>query len=131
MYSKHWLGCQRLAVLVSAVHAAVAAGRGRSLGLGKLDNQGLSGEKETGDRGCVLQCCASHLSRVDDAGLDKVLEDAGKGVVSVVLLLGCEDLGYDDSAFHGSLKADARQTVTLSRMFSETDSGKLTPTGTN
>jgi hypothetical protein len=30
-----------------------------------------------------------------------------------------------------SLHAKARQTRTLPRMFSETDSGKLTPTGTN
>src|ERR1035441_717239 len=60
----------RLAVLVSAVHAAVAAGWGRSLGFGKLDNHGFGGEKETGDRGCVLECRAGHLGRVDDAGLD-------------------------------------------------------------
>jgi hypothetical protein len=32
---------------------------------------------------------------------------------------------------NGSLQTDARQTGTLSRMFPETDSGKLTPTGTN
>ena len=41
LYCKHWLGCLRLAVLVTAVHAAVAAGRDRSLGLGKLDNHGF------------------------------------------------------------------------------------------
>jgi hypothetical protein len=32
---------------------------------------------------------------------------------------------------NGSLQADAWQTCTLSHMFPEKDSGKLTPTGTN
>jgi hypothetical protein len=42
LYCKHWLGCLRLAVLVLAVHAAVAADRGRSLGLGTLNYQGFT-----------------------------------------------------------------------------------------
>ncbi len=100
-----------MAVLVPAVHAAVAAGRGRNLGLGKLDNQGFSGEKETSNRGCVLECRTGHLGRVDDACLDKVLEDTGKGVVSVVLLFGCEDLGCDDSAFFAGIGDDLPQRL--------------------
>jgi hypothetical protein len=32
---------------------------------------------------------------------------------------------------NGSFQTDAWQTCTLSRMFPEKDSGKLTPTGTN
>ena len=100
-----------MVVLVLAVHAAVAAGRSSSLALGKLHNEGFSGEKQTGDRGCVLQCRAGYLGRVDDASLDKVLEDAGKGVVSEVLLLGCEDLGYDDSAFFAGIGDDLPQRL--------------------
>ena len=68
----------RLAVLVHAVHAAaVAAGRDAAFCSGISTTSGFSGEKQTGDRGCVLQCRAGHLGRVDDAGLDQVLEDAG------------------------------------------------------
>ena len=57
----------RLAVLVPAIHAAVAAGRCRRLRLWELDNQGFGGKEEAGDRGCVLECRAGHLGRVDDA----------------------------------------------------------------
>src|SRR5580692_2220768 len=62
---------------ICAVTAAVGAGGSRNLGLRELNHHGFSGEKETGDRGCVLECRAGHLGRVDDAGLNQVLEDTG------------------------------------------------------
>ena len=40
----------------------------------------LGREQEPGDRRRVLQRGAGHLGRVDDAGLDQVLELAGEGV---------------------------------------------------
>src|SRR6266568_2044973 len=55
LYCKRWLGRTRLVVLITAVHAAVAASRDRGLGLGKVGNQGFGGKEETGDRGRVLQ----------------------------------------------------------------------------
>ena len=55
----------RLEFLI-AVHATVAAGWGRSLGLGEFHYKGFSGEKETGNRGRILQCRARYLGRVDD-----------------------------------------------------------------
>ena len=89
----------------------MAAGRGRSFGLGKFRNQGFGGKKEPGDRGRVLECSAGHLGRVDDAGLEKVLEDAAKSVVSVVLLLGSEDLGHNDGAFFAGIGGDLPQRL--------------------
>ena len=50
-----------------------------------------------------------YLGRVDNAGLDQILEDAGKGVISVVLILGFENLGRDHSALFAGIGDDLTQ----------------------
>ena len=62
-----------------AAHAA-AARHGRRLLLGLVGDEALGGEDQGGDRRRVLQRRPGDLGRVDDAGLDQVLELAGGGV---------------------------------------------------
>src|ERR1035437_6436824 len=100
---QHWLGCLRLAALVHAVTAAVRAGGSRSIALGELNHQSFSGEKEASNRGCVLECRAGHLGRVDDAGLHKILVDAGCRVVAEVRVLRLENLGHHNSALFAGI----------------------------
>src|SRR6202051_2267932 len=66
--------------------------------LGHLSHQCFGGEHQSGDRSGVLQCCASHLGRIDDAGLYQVLVFAGSHVepfIAPVIL----DFLDDQSAF--------------------------------
>ena len=52
--------------------------------LGGFGDQGVAGEQQRRDAGGVLQGGAGDLRRVDDAGLDQVFVDVGRGVVAVV-----------------------------------------------
>ncbi len=59
--------------------------RRRRVLLGLVGDDGLGGEEQGRDRGCVLQRRAGDLGSVDDAELDQILVDAGGGVEA----LGC------------------------------------------
>ena len=61
-----------------------------------------------GDAGGVLQGGAGDLGRVDDAGLDQVFVDVGRGVVAVVAL-GLGDLLADDAAVLAGVVGDRGQ----------------------
>src|SRR6185437_4701276 len=97
--------------LITAVHIAVTSGQRRSLGLGKFHHHGFSGEQETGDRSCVLQCRSGHLGRVDDAGLHQILVDACFGVVSEVKVLGREYLGGHHRTLFAGIGGDLAQRL--------------------
>ena len=62
-------------------------------------HKGFGGQKKASNGGRVLKRCTGYLGRINDASFDKVLEHASERVVSVVLLLGCEDFGNNDRTF--------------------------------
>src|SRR6202162_6134455 len=66
-------------LVIHTAHATRTT-RSRFFFLGHLSHQCLGGEQGSGQRGGVLQCCASHLGRIDDAGLYQVLVFAGSHV---------------------------------------------------
>src|SRR5690606_25062236 len=94
-----------------AAHATHASGHAarhsaaRALFLGLVGDDGFGGEQETGDRGRVLQGSARDLGRVDDAGLDQVLELAGGSVEAVGTGLTL-DLLDDDGTFVAGVAGD-------------------------
>src|SRR5256714_13629169 len=95
--------------LVHAAHAACAWGAaGRSLLLFFLDfsNEGFGGEHQARDGGCVLQCQAGDLGRVDDALLDHVAVLAGVRVEAKVVVLGLADFADDYRAFMSGVVSD-------------------------
>jgi len=61
-----------------------AAGR---LFLRPLGDHRFRRDQQTGDRGRVLQRRTDNLRRIDDAGLDQILELTGLGVEAVVVLV--------------------------------------------
>src|SRR6202047_4063838 len=72
--SLEWCG-----LVIHTAHATRTT-RSRFFFLGHLSHQCFGGEHERGDRSGVLQRCASHLGRIDDAGLYQVLIFAGSHV---------------------------------------------------
>src|SRR5581483_8606410 len=67
---------------LEVVHAG--AGRRRGLRLGLFGDEDVGGEDEGRDGRRVLEGGAGHLCRVDDAGLDEVLDLADRGVEAEV-----------------------------------------------
>src|SRR5215470_16352185 len=96
--------------LLELAHSAARHGRGPLL-LGNLGDQGLGCEHQRGDRSRVLQRRARHLRRVDDSGLDQVLELLRFGVEAhVVALLGLD--AFDDHcAFVAGVLGDLAQRL--------------------
>src|SRR5437870_2965707 len=56
-----------------------------------VGNQGFGGQQQAGDAGAILQGGSRDLHGVNDAGLAKIDELLGIGVVAVVLVLLLED----------------------------------------
>src|SRR5690606_14498875 len=83
-----------------SVHAAHAAARHACglLLLRLLDHHALRGEKQARDGRGVLQRRTRDLRRVDDAGLDEVLERIGLRVVAEVHVVVRADTLHDDGA---------------------------------
>ena len=75
-----------------------AAGRFLLL-LGDLGDQRFGRQQQRRDRRGVLQRAANDLRRIDDAGLDQILVDLGRGVEALVGVLLFLDLRDDDRAF--------------------------------
>jgi len=73
--------------------------------MGLVGHEGLGGEEQGRDRGCILQRGAGHLGRIDDAGLEQVDHLAGGGVEAGGTGLGL-DLLDDDGAFESGVVGD-------------------------
>src|SRR3546814_717235 len=98
----------RIEVLHHAAHAAHATGhaarhaaaRCASL-FGLVSDEHLGGEEQGCDRRCVLQRRTGDLGRVDDAGLEQVLELAGGGVEAGRALFALGLLHHDGTFVAG------------------------------
>jgi hypothetical protein len=91
-----------------ASHATHASGHPAAAGglvLGLVGHDGLGGQQQGGDGRRVLQGGPGDLGRVDDAGLDEVLELAGGGVEADGAGLAL-DLLHDDGPFEASVLSD-------------------------
>ena len=66
--------------------------------LREVGDEALSGEEQTGDRCCILQCAAGHFGRIHDTGYDEIFVGVGGDVVTFVTG-GCLDLCDDECAF--------------------------------
>ena len=73
--------------------------------LSKLGDERFGREQQRRNRRGVLQRAANDLRRVDDARLDQVLVDLGRGVEAFVLL-HLLDLRHDDRAFGAGVGRD-------------------------
>src|SRR5215470_13527627 len=96
--------------LLELAHSAAGHGRGLFL-FGNLGDQGLGREHQRGDRSRVLQRRPRDLRRVDDSGLDQVLELFRFGVEAHgVALLGLD--AFDDHrAFVAGVLGDLAQRL--------------------
>ena len=63
----------------------------------------LGGDHQAGHGGRVLQRAAHDLGRIDDAGLDQVLEGAGLGVKAVVVLVLFQRLAGNDGTIFAAV----------------------------
>src|SRR4051794_16635038 len=90
-----------------ATHVGHATGHSAAgtRGLRLVGDDGLGGEEQRRDRGCVLQRRAGHLGGVDDAGLHEVLVLAGGGVKAVGTLEAA-DLLHDDATLETGVERD-------------------------
>ena len=93
------------------VHAAHVRGRSsRSRGFRQVSDKALGGQDHRGDAGGVLQSGTSDLGRVDDTGLDHILDVLLLlSIKAVVGLVGRDDLVDDDAALEAGVLGDLAQ----------------------
>src|SRR5699024_5234702 len=89
-----------------------------------LDDQGLGGENQGGDRSGVAQRRAGDLDGVDDSGADEVAVLTGRGVVA---LTGFEvgDLGHDDVTVLSGVLGDPAQRLDDSALDDVSTGGRI------
>src|SRR6478672_8177622 len=90
-----------LDLVVHAAHTTHTAATGRHTGatlvfLRYFGHHGFGGDQESRNRGCILDCHANDLGRVDNARRDQVDIFAGLRVEAVVVLILLEDLADDN-----------------------------------
>lgn len=108
------------------VHAAHVRGRSsRSRGFRQVSDKALGGQDHRGDAGSVLQSGTSDLGRVDDTGLDHILDVLLLlGIKAVVGLVGLQDVVDNDAALEASVGSDLAQR-SLQRFADDLRTGAL------
>lgn len=96
------------AELVHTTHVRGRGSRGRRLG--QVSDQALGGQNHRGDAGGVLQSGTSDLGRVNDTGLDHILNVLFLlGVEAVVGLVSLQDVVDNNAAFQTGIGSDLAQ----------------------